>query len=77
LGFKVLPSDANFVLASPDWIAAAELYQQLKAQKVLVRYFNHPRILDYVRISIGTDAEIDQLLAAIASIHQDYALVKE
>ena len=72
LDFKVLPSDANFVLASPQWIRAFDLYQQLKAQKVLVRYFKHPRILDYVRISIGTESETDQLLTAIAAIQQDY-----
>lgn len=72
LDFKVLPSDANFVLASPQWIGAFDLYQQLKAQKVLVRYFKHPRILDYVRISIGTESETDQLLTAIAAIQQDY-----
>lgn len=70
LDFKVLPSDANFVLASPQWIQASELYQQLKAKKILVRYFNHPRILDYLRISIGTEAEIEQLLTAIAVIKQ-------
>lgn len=71
LDFAVFDSDSNFVLAGPNWMAASELYQQLKARKVLVRYFNHPRILNYVRISIGTDAEIDRLLAAIAEIKHE------
>jgi histidinol-phosphate aminotransferase len=68
LGFFVFDSDSNFVLASPQWMSAAELYSQLKERKILVRYFKHPRIFDYVRISIGTDEEIDRLLTAIAQI---------
>ncbi|PZV27326.1 MAG: histidinol-phosphate transaminase [Snowella sp.] len=68
LDFEVCESDSNFVLASPQWIGASELYQQLKARKILVRYFSHPRITNYVRISIGTDAEIDQLLVVIKAI---------
>jgi len=68
LDFNVLPSDANFVLASPQWIAADQLYEQLKARKVLVRYFNQPRITDYVRITIGTEEETQALLTAITEI---------
>ncbi|MEB3311301.1 MAG: histidinol-phosphate transaminase [Snowella sp.] len=71
LDFAVFDSDSNFVLAGPNWMAASDLYQQLKARKVLVRYFSHPRIRNYVRISIGTDAEIDRLLAAIAEIKHE------
>lgn len=71
LGFIVFDSDANFVLASPQWISAANLYTQLKEKKVLVRYFKHPRITDYVRISIGTDEEIDRFLATIQEIIQN------
>lgn len=70
LDFQVLPSDANFVLASPQWIGADQLYQALKQRKILVRYFQQPRIQNYVRISIGTDTEIDQLLAAVATLRQ-------
>lgn len=70
LGFIVFDSEANFVLASPQWIEASGLYSQLKERQVLVRYFHHPRIKDYVRISIGTDPEIDRLLEAIKEIMQ-------
>lgn len=70
LDFQVPESDANFVFASPRWIGADQLYSELKARKVLVRYFKNPRIANYVRISIGTDEEIDRLLAAIAEIKQ-------
>ncbi|WP_041934055.1 histidinol-phosphate transaminase [Gloeothece verrucosa] len=72
LGFFVFDSDSNFVLASAEWIAASELYSQLKDQKVLVRYFKHPRISNYVRISIGTDEEIDRLLEAITQIKMSH-----
>jgi histidinol-phosphate aminotransferase len=68
LNFSVFDSESNFVLASPEWISASELYRELKERKVLVRYFKHPRILNYVRISIGTDEEIACLLAAIQNI---------
>ncbi len=68
LDFLVFDSEANFVLASPRWIRASELYTRLRDKKVLVRYFKHPRIADFVRISVGTDQEIDQLLQAIAQI---------
>lgn len=68
LGFIVFDSESNFVLASPQWMPAKEFYNQLKERKVLVRYFSHPRITDYVRISIGTDEEIDCLLKAIKEI---------
>ncbi len=70
LDFSVSDSDANFVLASPQWITADRLYTELKKRKILIRYFKHPRILNYVRISIGTDQEIDRLLDAIADIAQ-------
>jgi histidinol-phosphate aminotransferase len=68
LDFFVFESESNFVLASPHWISALELYTQLKDRKILIRYLKHPRITDYVRISIGTDEEIDRLLDAIAQI---------
>ena len=68
LDFFVFDSDTNFVLASPHWLPASELYNKLKEQQILVRYFSHPRIANYVRISVGTDTEIDRLLEAIADI---------
>ncbi len=70
MDFIVPDSHANFVLASPQWIKAEHLYAELKARKILVRYFKHPRILDYLRISVGTEEEIEQLLTAIAQLRQ-------
>lgn len=63
LGFSVLPSGSNFIFAKPPEGQSAEaLYLSLKEQGILVRYFNKPRISDYLRITIGTDAEMQQLL---------------
>jgi len=69
LGFQVAPSQANFLLAR--WTkkpAAQELFQKLRARKILVRYFDAPRLNDCLRISIGTDAECDALLTALRAI---------
>ncbi|WP_107671269.1 histidinol-phosphate transaminase [Cyanothece sp. BG0011] len=71
LDFFVFDSDANFVLASPQWIEASNLYTKLKERKVLVRYFKHPRISNYVRITVGTDAEIDRLLEVVEQLKNE------
>jgi histidinol-phosphate aminotransferase len=68
LGFEVLPSQANFVLAKPTTLAAERVFQALREHKVLVRYFNKPRIGDYLRISIGTDDEMAALITALKAI---------
>ena len=68
LDFEVVPSQANFVLARPRAIGAEALYQALRQRNILVRYFNKPRISEYLRISIGTDAEMDSLLQACGEI---------
>ena len=63
LGFEVLPSKANFIFAKPNQEmmgkSAKELYLKLKEKGVLVRYFAKPRINEYLRITIGTDSEMD------------------
>ncbi len=61
LGFTVLPSKANFVFAKPAK-NAEQLYLDLKENGVLVRYFNSPRIDGFLRITIGTDEEMDIFL---------------
>ncbi len=67
-GFSVPPSQANFVLARRPGRDLEGVYQGLKARGVLVRYFATPELADAVRISVGTDAEIDALLAALGEI---------
>ncbi len=65
IGYLVYPSQANFVVARMDGVSQQPMYEWLKAHKILVRYFSAPELADCVRISIGTDDEIDQLLAAM------------
>lgn len=68
LGFKVLPSAANFVFARPTFASAEQVFQQLRERAVLVRYFNKPRISDYLRISIGSRADMKTLVSALQDI---------
>jgi histidinol-phosphate aminotransferase len=67
-GFEVLPSSANFVFARHPHHSGAGLHASLRERGILVRHFTAPRIVDYLRISIGTDAECETLLAALAGI---------
>ena len=64
IGFDVLPSQTNFILARPPRYSAETWLAKLRAHRILVRWFNHPGIRGFVRITIGTDAEIDALLRA-------------
>jgi histidinol-phosphate aminotransferase len=71
LGFRVLPSQANFIFASPPagcGKSGLEFYTALREQGILVRHFNKPRIDDFLRISIGTDDEMDVFLKACSVI---------
>lgn len=65
LGFDVLKSSANFLLARHPEKSGADLAAGLRDKAILVRHFPMERIENYLRISIGTDAECDQLVAAI------------
>ncbi|RCW76013.1 histidinol-phosphate transaminase [Pseudorhodoferax soli] len=70
LGFTVLPSQANFVFARHPAHDAAQLAAALRGRKVLVRHFAQPRIGQYLRISVGTPAQCEQLLQALAACLQ-------
>jgi len=68
LGFEVLPSQTNFVFARHPDHEGAELATGLRAQGVLVRHFKQARIDQYLRISVGTPAQCDQLATALAKL---------
>lgn len=68
LGFEVIPSAANFVFARHPARDAAALAAALRERHILVRHFRQPRIDQHLRISIGTDADCDALIAALAAI---------
>ncbi len=71
LGFTLPSSCANFVLARRPGRDLQGVYERLKARGILVRYFATPELRDALRISIGTDAEVDGLLAALREIGFD------
>lgn len=71
LGFRVLPSQANFLCIRPpedSGLGGNALFLALRERGILARYFNLPRIRDYLRVSIGTDGDMDAFLAACAAI---------
>ena len=68
MDFIVLPSDTNFVFVKPGGISAETFYRQLRKQNILVRYFQSKLTRDYLRITVGTDRQINILLKAISKI---------
>ena len=69
LGFEVLPSGANFIFAQHPAHDGAELAAALRERSIIVRHFKNPaRIAPFLRITIGTDAQCDTLLAALKAI---------
>ena len=64
----MLPSQANFLLARRRGCDQEGLYSSLKERGILVRYFPIPELRDSLRITIGTNEEIDKLLTALAEI---------
>lgn len=68
IDFKVLPSKANFIFVTHPARDAAELATQLREQGVLVRYFNKPRIDQYLRITIGTDQQNQRLVETLKTL---------
>lgn len=67
-GFEVLPSAANFVFARHPGRDAAALSAALRERGIIVRHFSRPRIDQFLRITVGTDAECLTLLDALAQI---------
>jgi histidinol-phosphate aminotransferase len=63
MGFTVIPSKANFIFASPPNRDAKAFFTSLRENGILVRHFDKPRIAEFMRITIGTDDEMDIFLA--------------
>lgn len=66
--FDVLPSSANFIFARPTTRLAVEVFNALRDQGIVVRYFNTPGLNEWLRISVGTDDEMQQLINALDGI---------
>ena len=68
LGFSFPDSMSNFIFATHESVPAVELFEACKKENIFVRYFKKPRIDNYLRISIGTDEEMDELLQVLKNI---------
>ena len=68
MGFEVLPSSANFLMAKRAGTGGHALYEKLKERGILVRHFAEGRISDFIRVSIGTRAQMDRFLGAVRDI---------
>lgn len=65
LGFNVLPSKANFIFATHSQHDAGQLAQKLREQGIIVRYFNKPRINQFLRITVGTNEQNARLVQTL------------
>ncbi len=68
LGFDVIPSKANFIFARYQKINGRDLYLKLKEKGILIRHFGKERISDYIRITIGSETEMEAFITAIKEI---------
>lgn len=71
LGFTVTASKSNYVFARTERISGLALYEALKARGILIRHFEKPRIRAYNRITVGTRAQMQALIAAITAILEE------
>lgn len=67
MGFTVADSSTNFLFSQHSKYKAADICEYLKTKDIYVRYFSKPRINNHLRITIGTDEEIDALISALKS----------
>ncbi len=68
LGFEVLPSRANFLFVHHPRIRAVQLFADLRERDILVRHFDQPRIDQYLRITIGTEDQMRQLVSVLREL---------
>ena len=71
LGFELADSYTNFLFAKYPGIDGERLYRQLKERGILVRHFAQPRIADYIRITVGSETEMQVLMGALREIVED------
>lgn len=70
LGFTFPDSKTNFIFAKPERIGAEELFCELKKRNIYVRYFSGPRVNESLRITVGTDEEMDRFFEAVKEIQE-------
>ena len=65
MGYNVLDSHTNFIFMKPPGGQAGKLYEYLLENKILARYWNKPRLSEYLRVSIGTNAEMEAFIKCV------------
>lgn len=68
LDFEVLPSAANFLFARHRRLPGRPIFEALRERGIILRRWDRPRIADYLRISVGTAAQVTRLLQALAEV---------
>lgn len=68
LGFETLPSTANFIFTRHPQHTGAKIYQALRDRGIIVRHFKSPRVEEFLRITIGTDEQSNELVTALQEI---------
>jgi len=71
MGFEVYPSQTNFLWVKPSAVPARQLFQRLRERRILVRHFDGQLTGEYLRITVGTDQDVDILLAALRDLTGD------
>ena len=71
MGFSFRDSGANFVFVTHERVPAREIFRRLREKHIFVRFFDRPRIDNYLRITIGTDEEMDRLFGALREILEE------
>lgn len=72
LGFSFPDSSANFIFATHEVIPAEQIFQALRERDIYVRHWDKPRISEYLRITVGTDQEMDTLIAFLKDYVDQY-----
>lgn len=68
LGFEFTDSDTNFIFAKHSTVSGQKIFDELKKRDIYVRHWNKERIADHLRITVGTDEEMDELFKALEEI---------
>ena len=73
MGFTFPDSKTNFIFATHNQVKAVDIFESLKKENIYVRHFNAPRIDNYLRISIGTEEEMDRVLVSVKRILKEFS----
>ena len=72
MGFRVVPSSANFVWMDCSRFGGRKIYEALRLRGILVRFFDAPILATGVRVSVGTDEDMTRFLAAVAEVVDEH-----